>query len=319
MNKENDLITIVIPVFNTEKFLKKCIDSILCQTYKNTEIILINDASIDRSGKICEEYAKKYENIKYINNKENQGVSKTRNIGIQRANGKYICFIDSDDYISENYIENLHKNSEQNTLVICEILKFCNGYIKNKKNQNDIIRIYNKNEFLKLYKNGLINSPCARLYEKNIIVYNNIRFDESLSLGEDLLFNFDYLSQISKIKLLSDTFYYYRQEDKNSLSNKYFKDMLNIQKKLYEEFMKFFKENETKEKTNELINFCTTIVSNEFHNKDKNIVGRYFEARKKLKSNFIKEIINSQKKYMNKLEYFCLNNGLYICYKLIVK
>ena len=138
-------------------------------------------------------------------------------------------------------------------------------------------------------------------------------------MGEDLLFNFAYLSKISQIKLLSNTYYYYRQEDKNSLSNKYFKDMFNIQKKLYEEFTKFFKENDEEEKSDELIKFCTTIVSNEFHNKDKKFIKRYFEARKKLKSNFIKEIINSQQKYMNKLEYFCLNNGLYICYKLIVK
>ena len=70
MNKNNDLITIIIPVFNTEKFLEKCIESVLGQTYKNIEIILINDASIDKSGEICEEYAKKYNNIKYINNKK---------------------------------------------------------------------------------------------------------------------------------------------------------------------------------------------------------------------------------------------------------
>lgn len=319
MNIKSDLISIIIPVFNTEKFLKQCINTVLRQTYDNIEIILIDDASTDNSAKICEEYAKNHEKITYIKNKKNNRVSKTRNIGIEKSRGKYICFIDSDDYISENYIENLYENSEQNTLVICQILKFCKGVIKNEKIEKDAIQIYNNNEFLKLYKDGLINSPCARLYEKDIIICNNIKFDESLSLGEDLLFNFAYLSKISQIKLLSNTYYYYRQEDKNSLSNKYFKDMFNIQKKLYEEFTKFFKENDEEEKSDELINFCTTIVSNEFHNKDKKFIKRYFEARKKLKSNFIKEIINSQQKYMNKLEYFCLSNGLYLCYKLIAK
>lgn len=319
MNKNNDLITIIIPVFNTEKFLEKCIESVLGQTYKNIEIILINDASIDKSGEICEEYAKKYNNIKYINNKKNQGVSKTRNIGIENSTGRYICFIDSDDYISENYLENLYNNNEESSLAMCEILRFCNGKIFTKKILKNNINRYNKIEFLQLYKIGLINSPCARLYDNNIINLSRIRFDEDLSLGEDLLFNFQYLKKVKNIKLIPNIYYYYRQENENSLSTKYVEDMLNIQKRLCTEFCEFFKENIEEEKSEDIINFCTTIVSNEFHNKNKNIFLQYMSARKILKDNWVKSTIEKQKKYMNKIEYFCIKNNLYLMYKFIIK
>ena len=102
------LISVIIPIYNTQKYLKKCIDSVESQSYNNVEIILVNDGSTDSSEKIIQPYLQRYENIKYYK-KENGGLSDARNFGIDIAQGKFITFIDSDDYISLEYIEYLHQ------------------------------------------------------------------------------------------------------------------------------------------------------------------------------------------------------------------
>ena len=115
-----DKISIVVAVYNAEKTINKCIDSLLNQTYDNTEIILVNDCSKDGSLKICKEYAEQNENVTVVNNSHNQGVSATRNNGIEVASGHYICFVDSDDYVEPNYLERLHYFAEKyNTVPIC--------------------------------------------------------------------------------------------------------------------------------------------------------------------------------------------------------
>lgn len=102
-----DLVSVVIPIYNVEKYLRKCIETVIDQTYTNIEIILVNDGSTDNSLQICNQFKEKDKRIKVIN-KKNGGLSDARNVGIKNAQGKYICFIDSDDFISEKYIEELH-------------------------------------------------------------------------------------------------------------------------------------------------------------------------------------------------------------------
>ena len=108
----------IVPVYNTEKFLKKCLDSLVNQTYKDFEIIVVNDGSTDKSSNIISKYQKKYKNIIVIN-KENEGLSMARNRGIQKSSGKYIIFVDSDDYVSDKLLENIDKEMED-----CDILRF---------------------------------------------------------------------------------------------------------------------------------------------------------------------------------------------------
>lgn len=115
---EEDLISIIIPIYKVEEYLKRCVDSVINQTYKNLEIILIDDGSPDSCGKICDEYAKINNKI-YVIHQQNQGVSAARNAGIDKAKGKYICFIDSDDYVDANYIEVLHDGMKKCDLSIC--------------------------------------------------------------------------------------------------------------------------------------------------------------------------------------------------------
>ena len=120
MNKEK--ISVIIPVYNAELYLKECLDSICNNTYIDLEIILLNDGSLDRSGKICDDYAQKDARIKVFH-KKNQGVSATRNLGIKYATGKYIAFIDSDDYVEKNYFKSLYENLKMNDtdLSVCRV------------------------------------------------------------------------------------------------------------------------------------------------------------------------------------------------------
>ena len=114
----NNLITVIIPIFNTQKFLRRCIESVTNQTYRNLQIILVNDGSTDNSLDICNEFKKKYNNIEVFSLETNMGVSFARNLGLEKALGKYIMFLDSDDYILSNTIEELSKTQTNDT---CQI------------------------------------------------------------------------------------------------------------------------------------------------------------------------------------------------------
>lgn len=118
MKLNESLVSVIVPVYNAEKYLKKCMESILKQTYENIELILINDGSIDKSLDICNQFSKRDRRIRVID-KDNSGVSDTRNLGIMLAKGKYLCFVDSDDYIEENYIEKMILNTDESTLTMC--------------------------------------------------------------------------------------------------------------------------------------------------------------------------------------------------------
>ena len=119
---QEELISVIIPIYNVENYLKKCLDSICSNTYHNLEIILVDDGSKDQSGKICDEYCK-YDKRCRVYHRKNHGVSATRNFGLQCATGKYVAFIDSDDYIEKNYFSSLSKTIEASNseLAVCRI------------------------------------------------------------------------------------------------------------------------------------------------------------------------------------------------------
>lgn len=198
--RKKELISIIVPIYNVEEYLEKCIESIIKQTYENLEIILVDDGSTDNSGKICDIYAKKDERIKTIH-RENSGVSVTRNIGLENCNGEYIGFVDPDDYISPTMYEILYDTLKRNNadISMCSYQCFDSEKIEFTKSNNEIS--YNKNEALKelildkditshlwnkLYKKDLFNEvsfPINKIYEDvgtiyfvlekaNLIIYN---------------------------------------------------------------------------------------------------------------------------------------------------
>lgn len=213
----NLLISIIVPVYNVEDYLKACLDSIINQTYKNLEIILIDDGSTDNSGKICDEYAGRDDRIRVIHN-ANQGVSHSRNCGLDIAKGEYILFIDSDDTVKSNYVFEMIKEvrEEDYDLVVSNIIDIFDTEsrirIKNiEKLTGDL-----KKDFYKLRM--LLRGPVVKLYKKSIINKYNIRFSENMKVAEDQVFNFEYYSKLQRYKYINFAGYNYYHRKTSSLS-----------------------------------------------------------------------------------------------------
>lgn len=233
-------VSIIVPIYNMEKHLEQCIDSIILQTYKDLEVILVNDGSTDRSSEICDMYSKKDSRIKVIH-KKNGGVSSARNVGISSATGEYVLFVDSDDYISSDMVNVLLSTIEENKvdLVVCGFVVFSNGHINNICYNS---ALYNNKEqiasFFSLLE-GRTNSPCNKMYRKNLIKKH---FDVNLVVGEDLIFNLDYITECNSIFVVDKSLYFYRRENQNSLSKLFHKNIFEIILYLHERQVKYIHE-----------------------------------------------------------------------------
>lgn len=211
-----DLISIIVPVYKVEKYLSECIDSILAQTYENFELILVDDGSPDNSGKICDEYAQKDKRIKVIH-KENAGVSSARNTGLDNANGDYITFIDSDDFVDKRYLDVLYNNLKQNDSDI-SCVSFYYDYESNiQKNQDYSYCCLNidfkDKDFVKFFKSFFQPMPppsavWCKLFSKNVI--RNIRFKEKIRIAEDKLFFLTAFRFSNRICFSNECVYFYK-------------------------------------------------------------------------------------------------------------
>ena len=218
----NDLVSIIVPVYNSEKDIKRCINSIIIQDYKNLEVLLINDGSTDNSLKIIREYEKKYTFIKVINQK-NIGFANTRNKGITLAKGKYIMFIDNDDYIEKNYVSEYVKEitKEDYDIVI-------GGY----RRITETKRILKEVKLLdKPFSKYLVIAPWGKLYRKDFIVNNNLELLD-YRLGEDIYFNINAYLSTNKIKII-DYIGYYWFYNTSSISNTDHKKICNTNDIIY--------------------------------------------------------------------------------------
>lgn len=217
-----DKISIVVAVYNAEKTLKKCVESLLNQTYNNIEIILVNDCSKDNSLDICTEYSKTNDNVKVISNEKNSGVSATRNNGINNSTGEYICFVDSDDYVESNYIEVLYYYYQKcNTVPICGFV-YHDEYnhakpVKYSWSGNE--ELVSLGEAFRLKSELYLTALWNKLFDRRLIVAKNIRFDTNISVGEDLRFSIEYFDKnnISEVYVLKKPLYHYMKLSGNSL------------------------------------------------------------------------------------------------------
>jgi len=220
-NNMNPEISIIIPIYNSEQYLSQCIESILSQTYINFELILIDDGSSDRSPDICDAYTRKDNRIKIIH-KSNGGVSSARNIGINNAIGNWITFIDSDDWVNADYLYILVKAIDNNNMLV---IQGVNRLLKNDDNSAIVDlgnHIFPSNSYYNLFsKMKLCNYgyAAAKLYNREIISQNNIRFDEDINHSEDLIFMLEYLLKIKTVKVISNSSYYYREYTPGLCSN----------------------------------------------------------------------------------------------------
>lgn len=215
INVKEPLVSIIVPVFNSDKYLKNCINSIVNQSYRNLEILLIDDGSTDQSGQICDEYAQKDGRIRIFHN-TNHGVSYSRNCGLWHMHGEYVAFIDSDDLVNAKYIENLLKNRFCD-LVISEIVEInCNGVQRIKK----INQLKLKNDFSSDYSSLMpfLLAPWGKLYKAEIISKHQIFFPEDISWREDQVFNARYCMFVKQYSFNNDAKYYYLLRTEDNLS-----------------------------------------------------------------------------------------------------
>ncbi len=231
-------LSIILPIYNVEKYLVRCIDKLLAEKYKDYEIILVNDGSTDNSEKICTEYASKYLNITTIN-KINGGLSSARNAGFDVAKGKYIFWLDSDDYIVEGALGIIATELKKYSP---DILKF--NYIMQPTNKEvfSIVTpgLYDKNEICtNLVQNALdqtakfIMSAWSHIYKADFLRLNNLKFVSEREIGsEDYLFNFQALLKANSLYVIKDVLYNYDYRE-GSLTNRYRPNLIEQYRNLY--------------------------------------------------------------------------------------
>lgn len=234
MVNDTELISVIIPVYNTEKYITQCLESVLNQSYQNLEILIIDDGSTDSSGEICDRFGREDSRVKVIHN-HNCGVSASRNLGIDESQGKYISFIDSDDYINENFYETLIKNIKKYDAQ-CSVIAHRRYYEKSNRFENATkdfgIKILNGFEALNqaLDKQDLwVGYPVNKLFVRKLIVDNYLRFNENIIFCEDSLFCYQYLDLCTTVVRDSTVLYTYRINS-GSITNSIFKDYNKLKK-----------------------------------------------------------------------------------------
>jgi len=227
--KNEGLISVIVPVYKVEKYLCKCIDSIINQTYENLEIILVDDGSPDDCPRICDEYAKKDKRIKVIH-KENGGVSSARNRGIEVATGDYIAFVDSDDWIESDMYECLYNKMVSEKAECAKGLYCIND--DREKQEKFFQYIYTDEEIKDKFLYDLMFAPCiidskaqkndvllvCYLIKKDIIKNNNIYFKTNMKTAEDYIFLIEVLLKAKKLVVVDKILYHYRIRDDSTMS-----------------------------------------------------------------------------------------------------
>lgn len=228
------LISVIIPVYNGELYIERCLLSVINQTYPNLELIVINDGSNDSTFNILSQYTKKHENIILASHKKNRGVSHARNHGLSLARGDYISFVDSDDMLLNTFYDEMLLNMQdmQSDIVQCgriEIRHTKNGLIENKVASNKL-KFIQKHEDHYVKFGGVF--VWDKLFKRDIIEKFNLRFDENIKFAEDFLFLFNYKMHTSKMSFVHKYLYYYTENRNDSARNSN-NNMMDIVKVMY--------------------------------------------------------------------------------------
>ncbi len=296
-------ISVVIPAFNCEKTIEKTIDSVLKQTLQGIEIILVDDGSTDNTENICKKYFFLKESFRYFKRK-NSGCAAARNFGVEKATGKYIVFLDSDDWVDSRLYENMYRKAETEKLdiVLCGIKKM-------DENLQELATVtVEKFSHLKDYLDTdaeWFPSPCNKLYRKNIFNDSSFKFLENIACGEDMLFNFKIFSQVLENSMdlkigVEKEFYYYYFMNTTSISNNY-KNRLDIYD-VIDEMIKFSKNKNIYEAV-----FSEIEKSYKFHG-----IAYPFDILQRLKENSDPEFKKAYKAIKNGIKRFNYLQNLHI-------
>ncbi len=217
----NDLVSVIIPVYNSEKTLRKCVESVQNQTYKNLEIILVDDGAFDDSSVICDTISLEDNRVQTVHVK-NGGAGKARNTGIYMSHGQYIVFVDSDDYIEDSMI-----------LELCQRIKLdksdaCTSDLSEKPLSESFCTSFSDSDLEKILfvlSSNLMYGPCQKIYRASIIKNYNVIFLNDLNYGEDMVFNIRYMRHTDTISYVNKNFYHYIRDNQDSLSQRVRWDM----------------------------------------------------------------------------------------------
>lgn len=304
---KEELITIIIPIYNAEKSIEKCVNSIINQKYRNIEILLINDGSKDKSLDICK-FLKGRDNRIILIDKENEKVSKTRNRGIQEAKGKYIMFVDSDDYINEDMIKKMVKGIEEFDICTCNY-----NYVDNNK---EIVRSKlssfstdESNRYIEMLQRDFLFNPLwNKIYKTKIIKENNIKFEPNIQVGEDYLFNINYMKHTKNANYIATPMYNYVIQY-NSLSKRFIERSIKEEMKIPRNLKKYYEEQKYNMKYvyNQYIeilksNIINLMVGEKDRNEIKKLIGEYIYEIKKdgIDKEKIDSLLTTENKFLYK-------------------
>ena len=285
--ENNDLISIIVPIYKVEKYLRVCINSIIGQTYKNIEIILVDDGSPDNCGEICEEYSKMDFRIKVIH-KKNGGLSDARNVGIQNSNGKYICFVDSDDYIDSKFVEILYNSIIKNDVRIAQC-----GIKKVTQNSKIIESIGYENSEVKDSKQML--KDLYDTHWENILVWNKMYLKQSFEdvrfpkgkIHEDEFTTHKVLYKVEKISIVDSYLYNYRQNEDSITGKKFNLKRLDILEAI-ESRLDFFQKNKENELYKLTLENYLAVLRNMYINVEK-YISDSTKIKKELKNKYMEK------------------------------
>ena len=229
----SDLVSIIVPIYNSENFINRCIDSLVNQTYENIEIVAIDDGSKDNSLEILNQYTKKDKRIKVFS-QLNQGPSAARNTGLKKSNGDYIMFVDIDDYIDLDMVRLLVTNTENNesTLVLCDNSEIWSDRVEERKILDDLdgnVTNISRSKVIKSISSGRAGLVCCKLFSKNIINNHHIKFDKDVKMCEDQIFFLNISIHCEKFIYVPKSLYYYDRRNENSITVKYQKNAIDNQ------------------------------------------------------------------------------------------
>lgn len=225
-------VSVIVPVYNVEKYLRCCVDSILAQTFVDIEVLLVDDGSIDSSGAICDEYAQKDCRVRVFH-KANGGVSSARNLGLDEATGKWVMFVDSDDKVAPQICERLLEHAMDGCIPMCTYYKWVDGKLSPCKACVETAKVYQIREFWRIHLYG----PIGKLFDRRILNRENIRFLEGFDFAEDTVFNLEYYRYITMFLVIDEPMYYYRILESSLSHGKYISNFEGILRTLYENRM----------------------------------------------------------------------------------
>lgn len=326
----NSKVSIIIPCYNVEKHIEKCVQSVLNQTFADFELLLLDDGSTDQTLDIIKKCEKRDPRIKVFTH-ANRGVSYTRNKGIELAAADYIMFIDGDDWIESDMINLLiDPKSSAEVLSVCGMVNERNGEeIENSVFSNIIKKkklVFDQNELMTLFPSSILSSPCCKFYNKKILTNNDIIFDESISYQEDLKFNLEYIQNIKLVKIIPEFKYHYVEHETSS-SSRFHKNLsksVNTIAKLLLTFPNYEKSKKSIQIFN--IDQILKLISNYLHrDSNYNLKEKYNGINQILNSNLFEDsqevimemnlgkvlkILLKSKKVLGIIFYFQLNKSL---------